>query len=175
MPKFSLRTLLAVVVVCALLAAAVNFVFIRPNADAEFHIRNAPIQTLTRTNGIGTVISDRVTYSIGQYGVTEFGNIRLAVRGCTFSGESKGGITLASQYAGGGAATGTGNRRFAHDVVIGGSKCSFGGLSFSIIDSELRILDKKIAVNKEPTLVLVNSLSEIETVCGIGKPNANDQ
>ena len=172
MPKFSLRTLLAAVLVCAVLSAVIHFLVFQPNINAEFHVRNAPVQTVVRIDDNGIATSERRTYSIGQYGVTEFGSIRLAVRGNTFSGESSGGVTFASQFAGGGGSTGVGNRRFTHDGIVGGSKCTFGGLTFTIINSELQILDKKIAANAEPTLILVNKMGEIETVRGIGKPDA---
>ena len=172
MPKFSLRTLFAAVVVCAILSAIAHFLFVRPNINAELHIRNAPIQTIVRVDDRGFATSERKTYSIGQYGVTEFGNVRLAVRGCTFSGESSGGILFASQFAGGGGSTGTGNRRFTHDGIVGGSRCTFGGLAFSIVDSELRILDEKIPANGEPTLVIISRLGETEAIDVIGKPSA---
>ena len=156
---------------CAVLCAVAHFLFIRPNAIGEFHVRNSPIRTAVLTDENGIVTSNRKTYSIGNYGVTEFGSIRIAVRGRTFSGESSGRIILASKFAGGGGSTGVGNRRFTYDEIVGGSQCTFAGLKFTIIDSELEILGKKIAANGEPTLVLVNSLGEIEGLHTIGNPD----
>ena len=164
MPRFTLRTLFLAVLVCAIFCAAVLFLYIRPNANAELNIRNSPIQISVRVDEYGTVTSDRKTYSIGQYGVTEFGTIRIAVRGCTFPGKSSGGLTLASRFAGGNGSTGVGNRRFVHNRIVGGSQCTFADINFTIIDSELKILGKTFAANEEPILILVDRDGKIESV-----------
>ena len=43
--------------IVAVLCAIAHFLFIRPNAIGEFHVRNSPIQTAVRTDENGIVIT----------------------------------------------------------------------------------------------------------------------
>lgn len=123
------------------------------------------IQTTTEVRRGGDVVSNRITYSVGNYGVTEFGNVRLAVEGKPFSGRSSGFLLLATKSSDGSdifSRTGVGNRRFENRTIAGGSACKFAGLSFEIFHGKLRLLDRTVPVDDKPKLIIVNSKGKID-------------
>jgi hypothetical protein len=75
--KFSLKTLIVIVSICALPCLWFRQAFIVPNIAAERYIRASPIETKIHDGQNGEKWSDRISYSVGRYGVSEFGNIRL--------------------------------------------------------------------------------------------------
>ncbi|WP_233903055.1 hypothetical protein [Stieleria maiorica] len=122
--------------------------------------------------------SRRITYSLANYGISEFGKIRLAVADKPFSGKSSGTLILSpspalanaiANSATGGAVsyTGVGNRRFEKKIIAGGASCRFGGLSFQIVDCELHLLDETFPVDGDPTLIVVDAKGRIEAVVEI--------
>ena len=161
--------------VSAVLCLLFCYVSIWPATQAENFVRNAPIQTIAEPRDDGSVSSRRITYCMGRYGVTEFGNIRLAIRGCTFTGESSGGLSLAnnSKIGGGGGSTGVGNRRFTSRGIPGGTSCTFGGFSFDITHGRLKLLGKTIDVAGPPQVVIIDESGQVESVTKIG-PQQNE-
>ena len=115
----------------------------------------------------GGVLSNRVTYSVGNYGISEFGNVRLAVEGKPFSERSSGSLLLDSKsnkVSKRFGVTGFGKRRFEYKGIMGGSSCKFGGLSFDLVHGKLRLLDDSFPVADKPTLIVVDSKGEIDAV-----------
>lgn len=150
----------------ALTSVGIASVFVWPRIHAESFIRNQPVQTQIEIQDDGTTItSDRITYCLGDYGITEFANIRLAVRGCTFTGKSSGGICIANSltFAGGGGSTGVGNRRFTSDGIPGGSVCTFGGLTLEIKNGILNLLGEEFVVDGSDRLIIVDESGKIES------------
>lgn len=169
-PRFSIRTLLIATAAGAILSFGIARLFVWPKVQAEAFIRNRPVQTQIELQRGGTrMTSDRITYCVGNYGVTEFGNIRIAVRGCTFSGESSSIISLANDHRtpGGGGGTGVGNSRFTAKGIPGGSRCTFGGLTFEITNGKLKLLDQQFAVDAKDRLILIDELGRIESISTI--------
>ena len=114
------------------------------------------------------MLSNRVTYSVGNYGISEFGNVRLAVEGKPFSGRSSHGSLLldskSTKVSKRFGVTGFGKRRFEYKGIMGGSSCKFAGLSFDIVHGKMRLLDDSFPVADKPTLIVVNSKGEIGAV-----------
>jgi len=121
------------------------------------------------------ITSTRRTFSIGSYGVTDVGNLRLAFEDLSFSGSSSGVVTLAtdSTSKGGGGhtgVTGVGKRRFEERSIPRGMQCKFGGVTFEFIDGKLNFGGKIIDATGSPTLVLVGANREILEVKPIRTP-----
>ncbi len=151
----------------ALTSLGVAWVFVWPKIHAESFIRNHPVQTQIEVNDDRTMVtSNRITYCLGDYGITEFGNIRLAIRGCTFTGKSSGGICVANNvsFAGGGGSTGVGNRRFTADGIPGGTLCTFGGLTLEITHGRLKLLGEEFVVDGDDRLIIVDESGKIESI-----------
>lgn len=76
----------------------------------------------------------RETYCHGNYGITELGKVRLAVRGLKFSGSSSSASIPVYTSSGGGksGSTGVGNRKFVYDFNGLETVCHFGGYQFTI-------------------------------------------
>ena len=76
-------------------------------------LETTPLKSIVSESG-NEITSTRHTFSVGGYGVTDIGNLRLAFEDLSFSGSSSGGVTLATESTSteGGGYTGVGNRRF---------------------------------------------------------------
>lgn len=168
--RFSIRTLLISTAAAALLSLSIARLFVWPEVQAELFIRNHPVQTHVEVHDSTTMASDRITYSIGNYGVTEFGNIRLAIRGCTFGGESSGRICLANnlKFSGGGGSTGVGNRRFTTKGIPGGTRCTFGGLTFNVEYGILSLLNQQFRIDAKDQVIVIDQFGKIEATATIG-------
>ncbi|GAA5496402.1 hypothetical protein Rhal01_02585 [Rubritalea halochordaticola] len=105
----------------------------------------------------------RHTYAIGNYGITDVGNLRLAFVDMAFSGSSSGSITLAtkSEHSGGGGSTGSGNRRFTVNHIPHGSRCTFAGTTFEFINGKLIYGEQSIDALGPPQLILIGPHKKI--------------
>ena len=171
LPRFSIRTLMLLTVGAALTLLGIARVFAWPKIRSESFIRNHPVQTQINVHdGRKTIYSNRITYCLGDYGITEFGNIRIAIRGCTFTGRSSGGICLANDlsFEGGGSSTESGNSRFTESEIPGGSLCTFGGLMFEIINGKLKLLGEEFLVDGHDRLIIIDESGKIESSSIIG-------
>ena len=80
--RYKLRFLLVLTALVALATLWLKDWFINSyGTNALF----APIQTTISRHPTGDLTSTRRTYSVGNYGISEFGNIRLAIEGKPFS------------------------------------------------------------------------------------------
>jgi hypothetical protein len=155
-----------VMVGAALTSLCIAWAFVWPTINAESFIRDRPVQTQIELQDDGTtILSDRITYCLGDYGITEFGNIRLAIRGCTFTGKSSGGICISNNwtFAGGAGSSGVGNRCFAFKEIPGGTLCTFGGLTLEIKHGVLKLLGKEFVVDGNDRLIIVDESGKIES------------
>lgn len=150
----------------ALTSLGIAWVFVRPTINAESFIRNRPVHTQIELQDDGaTILSDRFTYCLGDYGITEFGNIRLAIRGCTFTGKSGGGICISNNltFAGGSGSSGVGNRCFTYAGIPGGPLCTFGGLTLEIKHGVHKLLGEEFVVDGNDRLIIVDESGKIES------------
>ena len=110
-----------------------------------------------------SITSTRHTFSVGTYGVTDVGNLRLAFADLSFPGTSSGGVTLATDSTSSGASghTGIDNRRWEEEGIPHGSRCKFGGVTFEIVDGKLSFGGESIDAMGQPTLVLIGTNREI--------------
>ncbi|MBM81176.1 MAG: hypothetical protein CMJ78_11360 [Planctomycetaceae bacterium] len=134
-------------------------------ADQRTLIRNPLTTTITQHQN-GSITSTRETYSVGEYGTTDFGKIRLAIRGSSFSGRSKSSVVLSSNetYSTSRSSTGTGKRKFTAQRIDGGTECTFGGLIFQFVDGKLLLCGQEFDAADKPTLIIVNESKQIESV-----------
>ena len=123
----------------------------------------SPLKSKLSMRGNGKVVSTRHTYSMGSYGVTDVGSIRLVIQNLPFSGSSKSSLTIqtVASESGWRGSSGTGNRRFETVGIPGGSKCIFGGIEFQFTNSKLKVGDKTIDASGEATLVLIGEDREV--------------
>jgi hypothetical protein len=115
-----------------------------------------PLKSSISVNG-EDVHSTWHTFSVGSYGVTDIGNLRLAFEDLRFSGISSGGVVLATEgtMTGGGGSSGVGNCRFESEGIPGGTRCTFGGITFDLVDGKLNLGDKSIDATGPPSLVVI--------------------
>ena len=163
----TLRTLLIFAALASVSTLSCEGWYISSSGKATPAFLRKPIQTSTTVRQNGHLVSKRITYSIGDYGICEFGNVRLAVKGKPFSGRSSGTLLLSTNsnaFSKNSGRTGVGNRRFEHTAIPGGSSCKFAGLSFDIVNGKLKLLDASVSVNGKPTLIVVNAGGKIDAL-----------
>lgn len=163
----TLRTLLIFATLASVSTLSCEGWFISSSGKATPAFLRKPIQTSITVRQNGQLVSKRMTYSIGDYGICEFGNVRLAVKGKPFSGRSSGTLLISTNsnaFSGSSGRTGVGNRRFEHTAIPGGSSCKFGGLSFDIVNGKLKLLDVSVSVDGKPTLIVVNAEGKIDAL-----------
>jgi hypothetical protein len=109
------------------------------------------------------VVSSRYTYSLGGWGIIELGNIRIAFKNIALSGATRSGVTLATEHDPTGeiSSTGLGETEFITKSISGGSECSFAGLTFKVIDSNLYIKDKVLSAIEQPKLIVIDEDLEL--------------
>lgn len=160
------RKRLRLVATCTFVFALAMFVWFQ--IHAEVFIRFAPVSSAVVKMPDGTLRTKRITFCVGKYGVSEFGNIRLAFRGCTFRGESSGELVLANNRRTGGnwgiSLTEVGNVRFTNEIIPGGSRCTFGDLTFEIRHGALDLLGQSFDVTGRPLLLIVDTHGRLESV-----------
>jgi hypothetical protein len=173
MRQFRLRALMAFVSACAAICFLVRLVFVEPNIAAERYIRSAPIQTIVRTEKHGEVWSNHVSYSVGRYGVSEFGSIRLAIRGSKFRGKSFSPVTLSNNAAftgtGSGGATVSNDYEFSCYAIAGGGTYTFNGIKFQVVKGQLNLDGKTFDAVNTPHLIIVDKAGRILEVQKIGE------
>lgn len=127
-------------------------------AEILAELEAMPLKSTISVSG-RKITSTHHTFSIGSYGVTDVGNLRLAFADLPFSGSSSDSITLAtdSTSSGGGGSTGVGNRKFEVKGIAHGSQCKFGGVTFEIVDGKLNFDEESIDVTGQPSLVFVGA------------------
>lgn len=128
-------------------------------------LETMPLKSSVSVSG-EDITSTRHTFSVGSYGVTDVGNLRLAFEDLSFSGSSSGGVTLAtdSTSSGGGGHTGVGNRRFEVNGIPHGSQCKFGGVTFKLVEGKLVFGGESIDATGQPSLVLIGPNRELVEV-----------
>jgi hypothetical protein len=137
----------------------------------ELAIVSLPFNTTLSADRLS---ADRRTYCHGTYGISDIGNLRIAVKGLVFSGTS----TSSSIKVGSSAkwyqrllwsirpnrggrtssrgSTGHGKRRFTY--ASGGKQgktvCTFGGIEFSFVDNRAIFGNKAVSFAKPTTVFL---------------------
>jgi hypothetical protein len=121
--------------------------------------------------------AQRKTYCVGDYGISDLGNIRIAVKGLPFSGSSSSSLAI-KNISGGSGSTGSGNRRFTTSSANGVAVCTFGGVSFTVTGGKLRLDGREFSFGKARQVIFVSSKGKIEGVVKVGaqpEQNAEDR
>jgi hypothetical protein len=144
------------------------------SADEDFRIEdlaNLSLKSKVIKKDNGDISTKRHTFCFEGVGITDVGNIRIAIRGLQFSGYSSGDLMLSSSNAGGGSgSTGAGNRKFTRKYKDGVTTCEWGGLYFSIKKGTLYIYDQKFdIVSTKPKIILIGLDRKIESVTNISE------
>ena len=153
----------------ALAVVLLKAVFQTPNIQAEKEIRNRPIQSEIAISTTGEVTGRRDTWSTGSYGITDLGNLRIAIRGCAFSGNSIHRMNLSkppkpADPNNNKTIFSSGNRRFEILTTPLGSSCKFGGISFEIIQGTLTLKGQSFDLTGPKTLIVVDQRGNIESI-----------
>ena len=143
-------------------------------ADEDFRIEelaDLALKSKVIKKDNGDISTKRHTFCFEGVGITDIGNIRIAIRGFQFSGYSSGDLMLSSSNAGGGGgSTGAGNRKFTRKYKDGVTTCTWGGLYFSIKKGTLYIYDQKFdIVSTKPKIILIGLDRKIESVTNISE------
>lgn len=115
------------------------------------------------SSGRPQATASRETYSRSGYGITDIGDVRIAVRDMTFNGESRaGGIVIASDdRAPAGGRSGIGNESFVFEYARGVTACTFGSVQFTISKSVINIGGKSIPLGQGKKLVVVDQQGNV--------------
>ena len=175
--KFSLKSLLLIVGIASIFCAAGYYAWVAPNLSAEKYIRTQlPLTEVESKEGSPRVTSSRYTYCLGRYGITDIGKLRIAIRGCTFTGSSSGSVVFLSgpnDPLSLGGSTGTGNRRFDHQGIPGGTAIEFGGHAFKIVEGVFQFDGQEHSAIDKPILIIIDEKGSIESVSDIEPQSAN--
>ena len=99
------------------------------------------------------------------YGITDIGDVRLAIPGVFFTGYSQSRVEIESDWEGDGGSssgsTGSGARRFAETTRGGETLCEFGKVHFRIVDSVLEVDGQSFPIGDGPTLVVLSRYGEV--------------
>lgn len=152
MLRFKLQTLFVVVTIWALAL----FWFLEPEDVRNNPFLKDPIYTTITARPNGDLTSNLAMYSKGDYGILEFGKLRIAVKGQTFRGSLAGKQVRLTGHekTNGYEAIGDGIK-FVKKTDSKGTHFEFVGLSFKVVDGRMNLLGKSIQADGEPTLVLV--------------------
>ncbi|MCW1922461.1 hypothetical protein OKA05_07835 [Luteolibacter arcticus] len=129
-------------------------------------LETLPLKSTLSIRG-SDITSPRHTWSVGNYGVTDVGHLRLVFEDLPFSGtSSSGSLTLGTKSSGGGGggSSGVGNRTFEYDSIPGGSRCRFGGATFEIVGGQLTLAGTTVDATGAPSLVLIGKDRKIREV-----------
>ncbi len=137
-------------------------------AHATFHTE---VMTVGQTaSGLPKVEVSRRTYSQSGYGITDLGDVRIAVKGMTFPGETRAaGVVVQSDERGVAAGkSGKGNESFAFEYGKGVTNCTFGKIKFTISKGVLNIDGHDVPIGKGRRLVVVDENGKVAAVYNIG-------
>lgn len=113
--------------------------------------------------GKGQATASRETYSKNGYGITDLGDVRIAVQGMTFDGESRaGGVIISSDErlpAAGKA--GAGNSAFIYEYAKGVTAAQFGTVNFTIANSVINIGGKSVPIGQGKKLIVVDGQGNV--------------
>lgn len=114
-------------------------------------------------SGKGQATASRETYSRNGYGITDIGDVRIAVQGMTFDGESRaGGIVISSDdRAAVGGKAGTGNSAFVYEYAKGVTAVQFGTVNFTIAKSVISIGGKSVPIGQGKKLIVVDGQGNV--------------
>ena len=131
-----------------------------------------PLKSAVSTHG-SEVTSQRYIWSVGNYGVTDIGHLRLVFEDLPFSGSSSSSsLTLAttSTSGGGRGSSGVGKRQFQYESIPGGTRCRFGGATFQIVGGQLTLDGTTVDATGVPSLVLIGKDRKIREVRPLRSP-----
>ena len=126
-------------------------------------VRNNPfllskITTTVKTDSNGNAYSDYLLYSEGNYGILEFGNLRIAVRGEPFKDSDTGDLVLLTGHKNVTRRHSIGRGiKFLKTIDSNGTHFEFVGLTFKVVDGKLDLLGNTIQVDGPPKLVLIRN------------------
>jgi len=164
---------------CLLFLLAGVIAFLAPkyrdwrSARALEDLETVPLRSTLSIRG-SEVASPRCSWSVGDYGVTDIGHLRLVFEGLPFSGSSSSGwliLATTSSSVGKSGSFGVGNRAFEYEPIPGGSRCRFGGATFEIVGGQLTLAGTTVDATGVPSLVLVGKDRKIREVRPL-KPSA---
>lgn len=114
-------------------------------------------------SGKAQATASRETYSKNGYGITDIGDVRIAVQGMTFDGESRaGGIVISSDdRAAVGGKAGTGNSAFVYEYAKGVTAVQFGTVNFTIAKSVISIGGKSVPIGQGKKLIVVDGQGNV--------------
>ncbi|MCC6695542.1 MAG: hypothetical protein IT365_07920 [Candidatus Hydrogenedentes bacterium] len=158
-----------------------------PGADAQFDVQPAsalsgdaqklarlPFETAvsydsTSAGGKPQAVASRSTYSKHGYGITDLGDVRIAVRDMEFNGGTKGGAIVISSEdrAKAGGRAGIGNETFNFDYAKGVTTCTFGTIQFTVQQGVLTIGGRSVPMGKGHKLVVLDAQGNVEGVYAI--------
>lgn len=182
MRTFTLQQLLLLVLVAAIAAVVIEKRYLSVRRQTDKTLRTTPtstelelLQFLPSAGGESgarpryDLVSDGIVYTLGPYGVLEFANTRIAVRGYGDGGQGNHRLIIASNadvagWGSGGGSGGTGDHHLSVEGITGGTRCRFGGLKFVIQNGQLQLLDQNFDVIRDSQLILLNGDLEIESV-----------
>lgn len=120
-------------------------------------------------SGKQQAVASRATYSKHDFGITDLGDVRIAVRGMTFDGGTKGGrVIISSEDRAKAAGTaGIGNESFSFQYEKGSTNCSFGTIHFSIEQGVITIGGRTVPMGKGHKLVILDEQGAVEGVYDI--------
>ena len=132
------------------------FGFSSQKKSGTIHFFPTQLQPPSQPRSDGHRYSDFKIYSNGDYGILEFGNLRIAVKGETFRDSAVGENVRF-----------TGHKKVAGYDLVGhgikfekmtdakGAHFQFVGLSFTMVNSKIKLLGESVQADGQPTLVLV--------------------
>ncbi|HRK34066.1 MAG TPA: hypothetical protein PLJ47_05665 [Candidatus Hydrogenedentes bacterium] len=114
-------------------------------------------------SGKGQATATRETYSKNGYGITDIGDVRIAVRDMKFDGESRsGGVVISSDdRAPAGGKSGTGNNTFIYEYAKGVTAVQFGTINFTIANSVISIGGKSVPIGQGKKLIVVDGQGNV--------------
>ena len=158
-----------------------------PGADAQFDVQPAtalsgdaqklarlPFETVvtydsTSASGKPQAVASRSTYSKHGFGITDLGDVRIAVRDMEFDGGTKGGAIVISSEdrAKASGRAGIGNESFNFDYAKGVTSCTFGTIQFTVQQGVLTIGGRTVPMGKGHKLVVLDGQGNVEGVYAI--------
>ena len=120
-------------------------------------------------SGKQQAVASRSTYSKHDYGITDLGDVRIAVRDMTFSGGTRGGRVIVSSEdrAKASGSAGIGNESFSFEYEKGVTACTFGTIQFTIEMGVITIDGRSVPMGQGHKLVVADAQGNVEGVYDI--------